>query len=196
MEIATSPLQACPLNSMPKAKITTLRQREAQVADDSNGGPIVATAPQNVAEKNKNIYKTFWHALPGNADKTDRIHKEICHWRANFILLNKNKTGPKFVECFDENLKQFTERGIYEELSIKVTAIIPHLVLPRVKLTNDGSVTKTLARCLQLWCQGCFIGLLLEAEILQYKHRKTPKIKIGKWNSSINSRRPEKFWTP
>ena len=57
---------------------TTLPPREAQVADDANNGAIVAAAHHNVAEKNENICETFWHTLPGNADKIDRIHKKIC----------------------------------------------------------------------------------------------------------------------
>ena len=73
-------------------------------------------------------------------------------------------------------LKQLAKSGIYEEFSFKVAAVFPHLVLSCVKLTNDGSVTKTLARRLHIWCQGCLDELLLEARAPQYKLRKIPRI--------------------
>ena len=44
-----------------------------------------------------------------------------------------------------------------------------------MKLTKDGSVTKTVTRCLKLWFQGSIDELLLEARVLQYKFHNTPK---------------------
>ena len=59
---------------------TPLLPREAQVvADDANDRPIVATASQNVAKKIEKFTNCFGIKLPGNADKNDRIHEEICH---------------------------------------------------------------------------------------------------------------------
>ena len=57
------------------------------------------------------------------------------------VKLNKPKAGSKFVESFVEILKQFAERGIIEDPSMKVSAIFPHLVLPCVKLINNASVS-------------------------------------------------------
>ena len=119
---------------------TTLPLKEAHVAADAHDGPVVAAAAQNVAEENKSFFETFWHTLPAKAEKRDRIHKEICNWRANFTILNKKYVGQKFVESFDEILRNFAETAIYEELSFKVTAIFLHLVLTCMKSNNDGLV--------------------------------------------------------
>ena len=68
---------------------TSLPPREAQVvADDANDRPIIATAPKNVAEKNKSIYETFWHTLH---------HNVICYWQKNVIIY---RTKTKQVKNF------------------------------------------------------------------------------------------------
>ena len=91
-------------------------------------GPLSQRVPEKITEKNENN-ETFWHTLPKNADRIDRIQKEICHWRPNFIIQNKNKAGQNLAEGIDEILKKFAERVIYEEISFKVAAIFPYLVL-------------------------------------------------------------------
>ena len=57
-------------------KKPSLPPREAQaVADDVNDGPIVATAPQNLADKNKEFTKrSVIHCLK-NDEKIEIIHK-------------------------------------------------------------------------------------------------------------------------
>ena len=83
------------LNTQGQDHTTSLPQQEAHVADDANDRPIAATAPQDIAGKKENIYKMLRHKLPGNAEKIDRIQKEIYHWWANFIMLSKKRSSAK-----------------------------------------------------------------------------------------------------
>ena len=78
---------------------------------------------QKMERKNWKVYKTFWHTLPGNAKKVGRIDKKISHWRANFIILNKNNAEKNFFECQDETLSSL--HGFYGEISSKIVAIFP-----------------------------------------------------------------------
>ena len=75
------PTRALPddLHTQNQDHTTSLPPQEAQVADDTNHGSKVLTATQNGEKKNKNVYETFWHTPPRNAEKIDRIHEEICH---------------------------------------------------------------------------------------------------------------------
>ena len=75
------PTRALPdyLHTQNQDHTTSLPTQETQVADDTNHGPIVLTATRSGEKKNKNVYETFLHTPPGNAEKIDRIHKEICH---------------------------------------------------------------------------------------------------------------------
>ena len=67
-----------------------------------------------------------------------------------------------------------------------MVAIFPLLVLPCVKTTNYGSVTKTFAPRLQLWSQGRLDELLLKASAVQYELRETPKnAEIDDYRSSL-----------
>ena len=58
-------------------------------------------------------------------------------------------------------------------------------------MENNGSVSKTLARSLQLWCQGHLEERLLEARALQYNFRKTTKIskidEVKQFNKSMET---------
>ena len=77
-----------------------LGQKAQAVADDASDGSIVVTSPPNVAEKNEKIYKTFWHALPVNADKIDRFFKKDLSLAGKFHN-TEQKSRANFVERFD-----------------------------------------------------------------------------------------------
>ena len=93
-------------------------------------------------------------------------------------MLYKNKVGKKFVNCIDENLKQFAETRIYEQPLMKVTPDFFHLVVPCLKSFTDGSGTKIFDRLLQLRCEGHltprihFVGPLKNVEIDEMKQFK------------------------
>ena len=176
MLLATSQLEPCPLTFIRKAKtVHSLYQHEKSRL------PLMI---QKMDPKSQRPSETQ-RKKTTNFTKRSVIHCRKCWSDSLSSLTNvplavklhnneQNQKKRKFAEGFDEFLKQFAEKGIYEDLSSKVAPIFPKIVHPCLTSTNNWSLTNALARRLCLWYQGRLDELLLEAKILQYKLHKTP----------------------
>ena len=135
-----------------------------------------------------------------------KFNKEISHWLANFIILNKSKTALKFVECFDEILEQFAEKGVNKEgcryqphwfnASLKFAAIFPTCFSLSRYRPLTGQLPRPLPNSHSYDADAASKSFLCELELCSiYFVRPLKTVQMKNRNSSTTSWRPEKIRT-
>lgn len=138
---------------------------------EANNSQLTSNDPPQIARPVPNLMsKDFWQNQPVNAKaKLISIYEEVVHWKPNFITINNNKAGRRFVEFMTICLKPITEASQNEDKALLAMMILPHLTLAQTKTQVDGSLNKTLNRRLDSWQLFDLDTLVNEARALQKK---------------------------
>ena len=116
----------------------------------------------------------FWSNLTtGKKETLKNVYREIVHCKPVFFFLSKNKVGYRFVESLSVALSQCESINHNSEAGMLAAMAMPHIILARTKKGNDGSVSKIIARRLDLWIHCEFELFFLEAKALQHRLTKS-----------------------
>ena len=130
-----------------------------------------ASASQEIATTNSTATSSpgdFWaNFTEQKKNLLKSIHAEVVHWKPVFFLITRNKTGFKFVDVMNTVLSGSLGDNDKAEAALAAAMTLPHLILPRTKDGNDGSISKTISRRLDLWINCDFDKLFNEAKALQ-----------------------------